>query len=110
MSEEEKRANLAVQNNFRKDAEERRSEGASDSKFKEATVAEEGKILMRANYERIKHEEERRRLEEAALSLGISLRSMFPESVAEKTGFESTRKFKDRKRIIHNIIHLLVIL
>ena len=69
MSEEEKRANLAVQNNFRKDAEERSSEGASDSNFKDATFAEEGRILMRANYERIKHEEERRRLEEAALSL-----------------------------------------
>lgn len=61
LSEEAKRANLSAQDNFRMDAEERRSGAASGSKVKEATVAEEGKILMRANYERIKDEEQRRR-------------------------------------------------
>ena len=61
LAEQEKRSNLSAQNNFRRDSEERRTEAVSDSKLKEATVAEEGRILMRANYERILHEEKRRR-------------------------------------------------
>ena len=69
LAEQEKRSNLSAQNNFRRDSEERRTEAASDSKLKEATVAEEGRILMRANYERILHEEKRRRLAEGFLYL-----------------------------------------
>ena len=61
LAEEEKRANLTVQNNFRMDAEERKAEAARDSKFEKATVAEEGRILMRANHERIVREEKKRR-------------------------------------------------
>ena len=60
--EEEKRTNLSAQRNFQTDAEERRAAAASDERVKEATVAEEGRTLMRANHDRIVREEKRRRL------------------------------------------------
>ena len=61
-AEEEKRTNLSAQRNFQTDAEERRAAAASDARVKEATVAEEGRTLMRANHDRIVREEKRRRL------------------------------------------------
>ena len=84
MAEEEKRANLSGQRNFRTDAEDRRAASARDAMVKEATVAEEGRTLMRANHDRIVREEKRRRL--ALLAECSGLISEDPSMVYRVTG------------------------